>query len=159
MNSIYNKCNRGLLFIPNVLQKCVTKTKLRASLMAQWERVHLAMRETQAPSLIWEDRTCHGATKPTHHNYWACALGPRSCNYWAHVSQLLKAAHPGAHALQREKPPHWEACAWKLESSPWSPQLEKSSDSNEASHQVLFSLFNRPMSFHMWTFASYSLIF
>ena len=112
--------------------------------MAQWCRVHRAMQETQAPSLIWEDRTYHGATKPTHHNYWACALGPRSCNYPVPVSQLLKPAHPGAQALQREKPPHWEARARKLESSPWSPQLEKSSDSNEASRQVLFSLFNRP---------------
>ena len=25
------------------------------------------------------------ATKPVHHNYWACALEPRSCNYRAHV--------------------------------------------------------------------------
>ena len=22
------------------------------------------------------------STKPEHHNYWACALEPRSCNYW-----------------------------------------------------------------------------
>ena len=33
--------------------------------------------------LIWEDPTCYGATKPTHHNYWACALEPRSHDYWS----------------------------------------------------------------------------
>ena len=25
--------------------------------------------------LIWEDSTHWGANKPTHHSYWACALG------------------------------------------------------------------------------------
>ena len=32
-------------------------------------------------SLVWEDHTCHGATKPMHHNYRACALEPASHNY------------------------------------------------------------------------------
>ena len=41
---------------------------------------------------------------PVHPNYWACALEPRSCNYWAHTPQLLKPVHPGAHAPQHEKP-------------------------------------------------------
>ena len=36
------------------------------------------------------------------HNYWACALEPGSRNYWAHKTQILKPAHPRAHALQRE---------------------------------------------------------
>ena len=34
--------------------------------------------------------TCHGATKPVRHNYWACALEPTIHNYWARVPQLLK---------------------------------------------------------------------
>ena len=34
--------------------------------------------------------TSHGATKPVHHNYWACALEPVCHNYWARVPQLLK---------------------------------------------------------------------
>ena len=33
------------------------------------------MQETQTPSLVWEDPTCHMAAKPVGHNYWACALG------------------------------------------------------------------------------------
>ena len=48
------------------------------------------MQGTRVGVLVWEDPTCHGATKPMHHNYWACALEPASHNYWAHVPQLLK---------------------------------------------------------------------
>ena len=40
-----------------------------ASLMALWLRSYLAVQGTQVQSLIWEDSTCHGATKPEHHNY------------------------------------------------------------------------------------------
>ena len=36
------------------------------------------MQGTRVRALVWEDPTCHGATKPVHHNYWA------------HVPQLLK---------------------------------------------------------------------
>ena len=44
------------------------------------------------PSLIQEDPTCCGATKPIHHNCWACAPLPGRCNYRAHVQQLLQPA-------------------------------------------------------------------
>ena len=59
------------------------------SLVAQWLRIHLPW----VWSLVWEDPTCHEATKPMHHNYWACALELMSHNYWARVPQLLKPAH------------------------------------------------------------------
>ena len=36
-----------------------------------------------------ETRYCRTA-KPAHHNCGACALETRSCNCWAHMSQLLK---------------------------------------------------------------------
>ena len=39
----------------------------------------------QGSILIWEDSTCLRASKPVCHSYWACALGPRSTNYWAHT--------------------------------------------------------------------------
>ena len=29
------------------------------------------MQGTQVRALVWEDPTCHGATKPVRHNYWA----------------------------------------------------------------------------------------
>ena len=48
------------------------------------------MQGTQVRALVQEDPTCRGATKPVHHNYWACDLEPVGHNYWAHVPQLLK---------------------------------------------------------------------
>ena len=48
------------------------------------------MQGTWVQALVWDDPTCLGATKPVHHNYWACALEPGSHNYWAHVPQLLE---------------------------------------------------------------------
>ena len=83
------------------------------------------MKETWVWSQIWEDLTYCGSTKPMHRNFWACALEPGSCNYWAHVLQLLKPACPRACAPQQEKPPQWEAWALQLKSNPHSWQLEK----------------------------------
>ena len=58
--------------------------------MVQWLRIHLPVHGTQVWALVREDPTCLGATKPMHHNYWACTLEPESHNYWAHITQLLK---------------------------------------------------------------------
>ncbi|KAJ8796046.1 hypothetical protein J1605_018194 [Eschrichtius robustus] len=41
----------------------------KASLVAQWLRIRLPMQGTQVRSLVWEDPTCRGATKPVRHNY------------------------------------------------------------------------------------------
>ena len=86
------------------------------SLVAQWLRIRLPVQWTWVQALVWEDPTCRGATKPVCHNYWACVLEPASHNYRAHVPQLLKPAAPRAGALQREKPPQWEARArqWRV---------------------------------------------
>ena len=59
-------------------------------LVAQWLRICLPMQGTRVWALVQEDPTSCGATKPVHHNYWACALEPKSHNYSAHMSQLLK---------------------------------------------------------------------
>ena len=100
-------------------------------LVVQWLRIRLPMQGTRVRSLVREDPTCHGATKPARHNCWACAPEPVHCNYWAHTPQLLKPVHsracilqllspraatteahaPRAHAPQQEKPPQWEAHA------------------------------------------------
>ena len=69
------------------------------------------MQGTRVRALVQEDPTCCGATKPVHHNYWACALEPTSHNYWAHVSQLLKPVHLEAvlhnkRSQHNEKPAH-----------------------------------------------------
>ena len=57
------------------------------------------MQETQVWSLIQEDHTCLGWTKPMHHNYWTCAQEPGSWTYRALQLQLLKPMCP-------------RACAW-----------------------------------------------
>ena len=49
--------------------KCVNKTRLGASLVAQWLRLCLLMQGTRVRSLVWEDPTCRGATGPVSHNY------------------------------------------------------------------------------------------
>ena len=45
------------------------ETLLGTSLVAQWLRIHLPMQETRVRSLVRDDPTCHGATKPVRHNY------------------------------------------------------------------------------------------
>ena len=51
---------------------------LGTSLVAQWLRIPLPMQGTWVRSLVWEDPTYHGATKPVRHRYRACALDPAS---------------------------------------------------------------------------------
>ena len=46
-----------------------SKWHLRASLVAQWLRIPLPMQGTRVPSLVRENPTCRGATKPMRHNY------------------------------------------------------------------------------------------
>ena len=58
-----------------------------------WLRICLLIQGTRVWSLIREDPTCHRATKPVHHNYWAGALEPGL--------RLLSARAP---AVQQEKP-------------------------------------------------------
>ena len=40
-----------------------------ASLVVQGLRICLLMQGTQVRALVWEDPTCHGATRPMSHNY------------------------------------------------------------------------------------------
>ena len=41
-----------------------TKTMSSTSLVALWIRTHLPVQGARARSLLWEDSTCRGATKP-----------------------------------------------------------------------------------------------
>ena len=56
-----NKCVRGKVDYQRL--------KVGTSLVAQWLRIHLPMQGTRVQSLVWEDSTCHRATKPMRHNY------------------------------------------------------------------------------------------
>ena len=94
------------------------------SLVVQWLRIHLPMQETRVQSLVREDPTCPGGTKPMAHNYWACAGESASHNYWAHGPQLLKLSclesmPHSTRSHHRETPTH------RNKSSPGSPQLGK----------------------------------
>ena len=95
------------------------KKVLGASLVAQWLRTRLSMQGTRVRSLVREDPTCRRATKPVHHNYWACTLQPASHNYWACVPQLLKPMHPNYWSPRRLEP------IYHNKRSPHLLQLEK----------------------------------
>ena len=64
-----------------------------------------AMQETGPQSVIQEDATCCRVTKLVHLSYYACALEPRTCNYWAHTQRLLNPTHlePGLLELGAKK--------------------------------------------------------
>ena len=80
-------------------------------------RIRLPVQGTQLRSLVQEDSTGLGATKPVGHDYGACAPEPGGCDAWAHAPQLLKPTRPRACALQ-ETPPQRETSAPQLERSP-----------------------------------------
>ena len=77
---------------------------------AQGKWICRPMQETRVWSLVQEDSTCCGATEPGGHNCWACALGPRSCNY-----RSPRALEPCSTARE---PAQWEAQTPQLESRP-----------------------------------------
>ena len=57
------------------------KENSRTSLIAQILRICLPMQVTWVRSLVWEEPTCLGATKPVSHNYWSpCTPEPVLCN-------------------------------------------------------------------------------
>ena len=96
-----------------------------ASQVAQWLRTHLPMQGTRVRALVREDPTCHGATKPVRHNYWACVPQLLSLCCRAREPQLLspratttEAHMPRARAPQQEKPLQWEARALQQRVAP-----------------------------------------
>ena len=81
------------------------------------------MQETWVRSLVLEDPTCLGATKPVYHSYWACALEPRSHNFWSLCGLEPMFCNKRSHctattlAATREKPvQHWRPRAAKNKS-------------------------------------------
>ena len=91
-------------------KKSPTKNYWGSSLVLQGIRINLPMQGTRVWSLVWEDPTCLGATRPLSHNYWACGLEPENLYCWAHVLQSLKPVclEPVLHKRRRhsEKPSH-----------------------------------------------------
>ena len=54
-----------------------------ASLVAPWSGILPPVQDAWVWSLIQEDRTCHRATEPVHHSYWAWAPEPGRRRCWA----------------------------------------------------------------------------
>ena len=94
------------------------------SLVAQWLRIHLPMQGTRVQALVREDPTCHGATKPVRHNYWACALEPASQLLSLHAT-TTETHMPRARAPQQRGATAMRSPRTAMKSSPRSPQLEK----------------------------------
>ena len=94
------------------------------SLVVQWLRICLPMQWTWVRALVQEHPTCHGATKPVRHNYWACVLELMSQNYWAHEPQLLMPACLELCSATREATTMRSPCT-TVKNSPSSPQLKK----------------------------------
>ena len=82
----------------------VKNLPFRTSLAVRWITIHKPMQGTRVQSLVPEEATCWGATKPTNHTTEACA--------------------PKARAQQQEKPLKWESSSNSL-------QLEKAYPSKE----------------------------
>ena len=80
-----------------------------ASLVAQWFRICLPIQGTRVRSLVREDPTGCGATKPLHHNYWALCSRARKPQLLSPRAAITEACVPRARAPQQEKPPQWEA--------------------------------------------------
>ena len=99
-----NWCLQRDLWWHSNKNNCYLKSNQRTSLVVQWLRIHLPRQEAWVQSLLREDPTCHRATKPVRHNYWAWALEPMSHNYWSPHATTTEAHTPRAHALQQEKP-------------------------------------------------------
>ena len=65
--TLYDINHSKILFDPPPREMEI-KTKIRASLVAQWLRVCLPMQGTRVRALVWEDPTCHGAAGPVSRN-------------------------------------------------------------------------------------------
>ena len=66
------------------------------------------MQGTPVRSLVWEDSTCHGATKPVGHKYWAFTLRAQEPQPLSAQAATAEARETRANTAQ-EKPLQCEA--------------------------------------------------
>ena len=93
------------------------------------------VQKTPVWSLVWEDPTYLGATRPMH-RCWLCALEPESRSCWAHVPWLLRPVglepvlcegqchrKRSLNILTGEQPPlHFPLCGPQLKEKPTKPK-------------------------------------
>ena len=71
--------------------------------MVQWLRIRLSMQETRVRTLVWEDPTCLGATKPVP-QLLSLRSRAREPQLLSPRAATTEARMPRACALQQEKP-------------------------------------------------------
>ena len=88
------------------IRNCPRKQILRILELPWWlsSEESTCQCKRQFPSLVQEKSTCHRATKPVCHNYWACALEPGSRNH--HSLKALKPELRNKRCRRNEKPMH-----------------------------------------------------
>ena len=130
----FNKQMRGFLVVQRLRIHLAMQGRRCHLLLQDWTRVscivgrfftfwatrdtlfiHLQCRGYRFDPWSRKSPHAHRAAHPMVHNYWACALELTSRNSWS------PCMHPGAWALQQEKPLQLEARVLQLESSPCSP--------------------------------------
>ena len=106
-SSPYHELSKShLYFLPGLITTFNSKyCWCGACLAVQFLRTHLPVQGTWVQSLVWDDSTCLGTTKPQ--------------NYWAHAPEPLVATteptHPRACAPQREKPQQACTFRWRVD--------------------------------------------
>ena len=103
-----------------------TEKRFRPSLVVQWLRICLAVQETLVRSLVWEDPTCHRATKPRCHKYRASALEPAGHSFWRLRAPSLCSTAREATAT--------EARALHIQSSPTQCRQREPAPATETPH-------------------------
>ena len=99
--------------------------------LVQWLRIRLPMQGGWAWSLVWEDPTCHVATKPGCHNYWCpCVLGPVLCNKRSRRNET--------HVHQNKQEPPLAATREKPECYSESPVQPKRRNKRLCQYSLLF---------------------
>ena len=93
------------LWEANRKKKVYKEITAKTSLVVQWLRIHLPMQWTRVWPLVQGDPTCHRATKPMCHSYWACALEPESCSHWSLL--ILEPVLHKKRSHHSEKPAHY----------------------------------------------------
>ena len=95
-----------------------TQKTYGTSLAVQCIRIHRSRQGTRVWSLLREDSTCCGATKPMHHNYWAL-----HCNCWNPCSTRETTTMRRPHKTTKGSPPSLQ---WKKAcTQQWRPTTHK----------------------------------
>ena len=107
------------------------RMNLGTFLVAQLVRICLPMQGTRVQSLVREDSTCCGATRPVCCHYWDGALEPASHTHQAYTLQLLKPANPEPVLCNKRSHLKEQPKRRNQEQSPLIPTREKPAHGNE----------------------------